>query len=290
VLGAIESDNAVVKLQDNASSWLRRHSVALGRSLSSIEPDLAGYALGALLAGPPWKVVAIDLWDSLVGPWLAIHGTGEEARHLLYKGLQGAETGHAPVLIAAALKWLASNRLLPISSFVLGPLLERPDLGERAPEAIKLAFDWLGTHGSKLGASFVFNRILRKRHLPDSEWLAVAALAVDWLDSTPDTQADRDHALYSLLTRPDLLGAEVRDKFVGHLVNWLHQYSTAKSADRMPAALRKLLRTLPDDHPLSSELKCLFDAARAREALKRGVFSRLDAPFVSSSDSHLQTK
>jgi hypothetical protein len=174
-----------------------------------------------------------------------------------------------------AFTWLGTHGDKLDARFVLPPLLGRMDLGERAQSAINHAFTWLSNHGTIPSADFVFNRILRKRDLPDSDWQRVATLAVGWLDSTPDNQRNRDHTLYSLLARPEKLTSEARDKVAEHSLNWLRNHSTEQSAERMPAALRKLCRTLPKNHHTVAEITSIIKAVLIRTDPERAYFRSL---------------
>ena len=70
LLGAIESEEAVKRLEEASILWMRNNAAGLGKFLSLGDPDSTGYALGAVLAGPPWHDLAVELWDKLLGPWL----------------------------------------------------------------------------------------------------------------------------------------------------------------------------------------------------------------------------
>ena len=276
VLGSIELDEAVNRVHQACVSWMRRKALSLGQSLSGDDPDATAYALGAVLGGPPWNDLAVELWDMLVGPWLSEHGNKEEARHLLYRGLRVTDLNCSPMLLAAALDWLGSNVGSPTGSFVLGPLLGRTDLGEKEAEAgTAHALTSLAKHGKSPDADFVFNRLLRKRNLSDSTWQVVANLALCWLDRMPDDQPGRDHALYSILTRPAQLPPEHREKIARHSLNWLRSHSADKSADRMPAALQRLRCALPKDHALAMEIGRVVKALGVPEQPDHGYFKSL---------------
>ena len=202
VSAAIELDEVVARVQTLSASWLRKNAVALGRSLSAADPEFTGYALGTVLAGPPWNDLAVELWDTLVGPWLTAHGSKEEARHLLHKALRGVESKDSPALVAAALNWLETNPLLPISRLVAGPLLKRKDLGQHAQAAIDHAFKWVGTYGDEFDAQFVLAPLLGRADLGQRA-PAVIGHALKWLGIHGDTP-DARSVLAPLLEWTDL--------------------------------------------------------------------------------------
>jgi hypothetical protein len=208
--------------------------------------------------------------------WLGAHGDKPDAGFVLPPLLGRTDLGErAQSAINYAFTWLGAHGDKPDARFVFDPLLGRTDLGERAQSAINHAFTWLSNHGTIPSADFVFNRILRKRDLPDSDWQRVATLAVGWLDSTPDNQRNRDHTLYSLLARPEKLTSEARDKVAEHSLNWLRNHSTEQSAERMPAALRKLCRTLPKNHHTVAEITSIIKAVLIRTDPERAYFRSL---------------
>ena len=195
--------------------------------------------------------------------WLGTHGAKFDAQFVLAPLLKRTDLGQsAQTAIDHALEWLGTHGEKPEARFALAPLMERTDLGTRSQATIDHALRWLVVNRSEPGADFVFTRVLRKRDLPDSEWQRVATIAVGWLGSTPDNQHGWNRALYSLLARPEKLAFGDREKVAEHSVSWLTKHSAEKSADRMPAALSKLQRTLPANHPITAEIRRVIGRRR----------------------------
>ena len=210
--------------------------------------------------------------------WLAKHRESPEAQFVLNALLGRMDLGEeeAAAGITLALTWLGEHGESPEAGFMLNPLLARTDLGEKeAAAGTAHALTWLAKHGNSPDADFVFNRLLRKRNFSDSTWQVVANLALSWLDRMPDDQPGRDHALYSILTRPAQLPPEDREKIARHSLNWLRSHSAAKSADRMPAALQRLRCALPKDHALAMEIGRVVKALGVPEQPDHGYFKSL---------------
>jgi hypothetical protein len=72
-------------LTSSARDWLRSMEAELASILAAADPDEAGYALGSVIAGPPWDEPALERWDALLGPWLDRRKGERAARHLLYR-------------------------------------------------------------------------------------------------------------------------------------------------------------------------------------------------------------
>ena len=277
---------------DCAFKWLARHgdkpdaefvlSPLLGRK------DLGERAQGAIDCAFKWLAAHGDNPDAqfLLGPllgrtdvgeraqsaighalkWLGTHGERQDAQFLLNPLLGRTDLGErSQSAIGHALKWLGTHGERQDAQFLLNPLLGRTDLGERSQSAIDCAFKWLAAHG-QAGRSIRVQSYLAETGLPDSDWEKVATLAIGWLDCTPDNQLDRDYTLYSLLARPERLTAEAGGKLAMHSVNWLRGHSAETCADRMPAALRKLRRTLPKHHPMRAEITHVMEAILLRRS------------------------
>ena len=372
VIGAVVADESAMRLQEASVSWLQRNAIQLGEALSSGDPDTTGFALGQVIAGPPWNDVAIEMWEVLIKPWIKSHGRKEEARHLIYKGLKGSGSNCPPTLIEAALDWLAANATQPIATFVIGPLLEqsileadkakvaisyamqwlekdnhwektdaqfvlspllqqqhleadkakvaigyamnwlhnyernldaqfvlqyllkRPELAESDAQQVLqgalvnldehingesatfilhwclqrrisdwelnaklvgLAVNWLKLNPDHKQADYVFNRVLRRPNISNSDWQFIASFATRWLNTAPFNQKGRDHTLNSLLARPDALSPEDLKKVVQDTIAFLKESENEEDAERLLANLRKLRRSLPKGHMLIPEIE-----------------------------------
>jgi len=269
LLRDLDLDNRANSLNAFCDNWMRRHDRDVGRVLEN-DPDPGGYALGSVLDGPPWAATAIDCWSTLVGPWLSEHGPTRHARHVFYKGLRIVPHGAASDLIDGALDWLRKHSLLAEAGFVVGALLGRADLGDRAPAVVAdavrwlerpslpstarfvikallersdlggeasvvigLAVRWLGQYWDTSSAGFVFGPLLERSDL-DGEASVVIGLAVRWLGQYWDTSS-ADFVFGPLLERSDLDGEA--SVVIAHAVNWLERYGDGAEADFVIKAL-----------------------------------------------------
>src|SRR5208283_5443633 len=121
--------------------------------------------LGSLMDGPPWNEVMIRHWDDFLAPWLQMHGSKAEARHMLHMGLGREET--ALRLVPSALAWLEDFATEPNAQFVLAPLLGRTHLGDHAPDALDFAMGWLKRFSVVPEARFVLYPLLGRADLGD---------------------------------------------------------------------------------------------------------------------------
>jgi len=68
---------------------------------------------------------------------------------------------------------------------------------------------------------------------------------------------------------------EHQAKLARHSLNWLRKHGHDKSAERMPAALRKLRSSLPEKHSAIREITQFIEAIRDRENPGRSYFKTL---------------
>ncbi len=227
VIGAIVADESALCLQGAAVSWLKRNAIQLGDALASGDPDTTGFALGQVIAGPPWNDCAMEMWEKLIEPWVKSHGCKEEARHLIYKGLKDAGSNYSPKLTEAALNWLAANAILPAATFVIGPLLEQnfPE-ADKAKEAIGYALRWLekDNHWERLDAGFVLSSLLAQKHLEADKAKEAIGYALRWLEKDNHWERlDAQFVLSSLLAQKHLEADKAKEA-IGYALRWLPHF------------------------------------------------------------------
>jgi hypothetical protein len=214
-------------LQAGCEAWMARHAVELGQLLATAPPDESSFALGAVIAGPPWAECALNHWEFLVTPWLVAHGRDPEARHLLYSGLRFLSPDAVASLIAPSVAWLGEHASGIDASFVLGPLLKLPNLGEHTAEALKHAMAWLDRFGTEPDAGFVLPPLLGRTdleaHAPAALKHAMASL--DRFGAEPDA----GFVLDPLLGRTDL-GAHAPEA-ITHAMAWLDRFGAELDAE-----------------------------------------------------------
>lgn len=216
-------------LRIQASDWLQSQSPRLGQMLASAEVSESAYALGGIISAPAWTAVCVAEWHQLVAPWLAEHGTHAEARHLLYSGLKELPEHKASGLLAAALLWLPEYLALDTASYVLGPLVARPDLGEHAPRAMGLAMNWLEKFPRAQEVEFVLKRLFGLRGLNAAQrarCIAIAAPHLEILGTAPEAS----HLLKACL-RDRELAPESAHLVVQLGLVWIRRNPQAETAD-----------------------------------------------------------
>jgi hypothetical protein len=218
VIGAIDDNLAANNVKDATAHWLERNASSVGKYLASQNVEVTSFSLGAVIDNPLWSGVVSKTWDNLVAPWLAAHGQNVKAFRLLYKGLRTEE--NTEKLIGASLKWLHKFSDNFAAQFVLGPLLNQQELGDKAPESIQLAISWLEKFSQKLGAQFVLAPLLRRDDLGHQS-TKIIRLALIWLNKFP-RKLEAQFVLATLL-RWDYLAdkaAEVRTLSLSWLKNY----------------------------------------------------------------------
>ncbi|MEU3649764.1 serine protease [Lentzea sp. NPDC034063] len=254
---------AATALGDFCRTWMRRHAARVNEAMCA-DPLAGGYALGALLDGPPWGDTPEVLWPELITPWLEQYGDTVHARHLFYRGLRLYDAGH---LVPSAVQWLNANIDRLEAEFVLGALLARRDSGEHRDEILDLAMTWFTTfcrvreahfalrgllgcadlgdrltpvlkqgqqwlrrHRDKPEAGGVLAALVTRTDLGDNHATASINWSVAWLGTYPDN-ANTHHVLAALATRSDLLA--VTDVVLRHAMSWLEVHRTAAEASRL---------------------------------------------------------
>lgn len=250
------------------AGWLTRHAEDAGQILSKF-PNEGAYALGAVIENPFWSPVAFASWQSVVAPWLSRFSQTIYARHLLYKGLR-VQGSDAVDLVPAAMQWLAIHGGVPEASFVLGPLLKRPDLADFAAAAIDTAVRWLDRHGANTDAEFVLTAILQRPDLGGATPVAVGH-ALAWLD-LHETTAEARFVLDTLLRSGGL--GESAPAITRHAVAWLDHHGAAAEARSILSPL--LVRTdLADSAPATIGHALTWLDAHGTTAQAGSVLARL---------------
>jgi hypothetical protein len=149
-------------------------------------------------------------------------------------------------------------------SFLLRPWLRchvrHPELDR---EIIRLAGEWLRADPGRAGADFVFNRILRQKDAPDTEWLFVAQSAADWLRIRGRSRAEQDFAINSLLTRGYLHPRELLEFVIDRGLRLLESERNEKSKLHLASRLLRAVEHLPPDDPLARSVRQLAQPIRA---------------------------
>jgi hypothetical protein len=307
-------------LREAASEWFKDAAEALGQGLLAADSEESSYALGAVLAGPPWADAMGGCWQEVAQPWLERHQADKEARHLLYRGLRILNGAPANALLNAAsawlstngatfearfvlssilnrdeldvetgqkaigyaLSWLATNGGTLESQFVLGSVLERDDLDvEAAQKAIAHALGWLETNGATLGASYVIRPLLNRDKLDVENAQKAVTYALSWLE-TNGTTPEAQFVLSSVLDRDDL-DVGTAQKAITHALRWLSMNGTMPEANTNGA-------TLDTQFVLSAILnRDELDAQTAQQAIAYALSwlatndATFDAQFVLSA-------
>lgn len=255
ILASADEPAFAESLTRAAHEWLQSNEAELASILAAADSDETSYALGSVVAGPPWDELAFSRWDTLIGPWLDRWKETREARHLLYIGLSRKEHVSAR-LEKAALAWLRIHSRDLEASFILHPLLERneasseavifglawlswfpeekearfvlprPDLGEKSSEAIDRGLFWLSRFPEEKEACFVLDPLLGRPDLGARSGEAIDR-GLSWLLRFPEEKEAR-FVLNPLLGRPDL--GERSSEAIDRGLFWLSRYPEEKEA------------------------------------------------------------
>ena len=238
ILGQIEFPEKLrEQLKKSLTDWLERHASELGKSLLQSEVNEVSYALGAVVTGFAWHDTIFRQWETLIAPWLARNSRNADARHLLYRGLKGLPAGEAENLTASAIEWLDIHCLVRDATYILAPLLGRPDLSkELADKAVTFTLAWLETHGKTIEAQFVLPSLLGRPDLSKELADKAVTFALAWLETHGKT-IEAQFVLHSLLGRPDL-SKELADKAVTFALAWLETHGkTIEAGFVLPSLL-----------------------------------------------------
>jgi hypothetical protein len=151
-------------------------------------------------------------------------------------------------------------------SFLLRPWLHcRIRHPELDLEIIGLPGDWLRADPDRPGADFVFNRILRQKDAPDTEWLFAARTAADWLRRRNRRRGEQDFAINSVLNRASLLPRELLDPMLQLGLRLLQSERNEKSKSHLASKLVGAVEHLASDDPLALHVQLLARPIRNAE-------------------------
>jgi hypothetical protein len=235
-------------LAERSAAWLARERQRIGELLRLDDSDEVAFALGEVVTGQPWGKAALESWDQLFTPFLAVHAETSSARHLLYRGLRALPTGRAALLLPAAKRWLGRHGLSPEASFVVWALLKRKDLEPLAAlAAVKAGIAWLEENPLHPRADFVISGLLRRNEVEVSDRRLVMSLGLDWLHHTP-IRDDRDYALSSMLWNADLFDEQGRAYLTNDILDWLLLAPRSEdTVQRLETGLRRLAQQHPQE-------------------------------------------
>ncbi|MBL1106100.1 trypsin-like peptidase domain-containing protein [Streptomyces sp. 5-8] len=234
---------------DVLADWFAGNAAAIGDVMQR-DPDVGGYALGAICSGPPWAGALAEHWSEIVAPWLEEYGDTVNARHVLRRGLRHLPTDAAQRLVPTALRWLELHNRRREGSFVLTILLERDEVGARfLPDVLQATVTWLADNSSLAEASHLLAKMLTRRDLTAHQEQRIVAAALRWLGHHKGKR-EATYVLAPLLDHPALrLNAR---KAVQAAEQWLREYST------WPEAWRVLAKLLSRDEPTRDARRTAF--------------------------------
>ncbi|MFF5854156.1 trypsin-like peptidase domain-containing protein [Streptomyces sp. NPDC012751] len=216
------------------ADWFAANATTIGQVMQR-DPDVGGYALGAICSGPPWAGPLVRHWREIVDPWLAEYGDSVNARHVLRRGLKHLPTDAAQRLVPTALRWLELHSRRREGGFVLSILLERDEVGAVArPDIVRTTVTWLAENYALAEASHLFARMLVRRDLTGHQEQRIVAAAVRWL-GRHGGKREATYVLAPLLEHPGLR-LEAR-KAVRAAELWLGEHGTGAEACHVIAKL-----------------------------------------------------
>jgi len=225
----------------------------------------ARFVLAPLLHRQELTGANLDLAVSYAIDWLADYLDTEDAEFLLKRLLPRSPLPEGRIRV---LKQLAVNQLrIRVKdvddegvSFLFRPWLHcRVRHADLDHEIVLLACDWLRANLTREGIDFVFNRILRQKDLPDSDWLVAAQIASDWLSTSKRSFRDTDFAVNSLLTRSSIAPHPVLVNIIRRGHGLLKNMPNPKEREHLKVRLRRALESLPVGDPLLAEAGILLD-------------------------------
>ncbi|MER5310208.1 caspase family protein [Streptomyces sp. NPDC002773] len=222
---------AVSELLDR---WFADNAPAIGDVMRR-DADAGGYALGALVYGPPWSQAAVRNWQEIAGPWLEEYGDTTDARHLLHSGLWHLPADSAALLVPAALRWLEAYGWRQDASYVLGPLLSRTDLPAELSPSLENAVGWVNLHGQSQGAHFVLSALVTRGDLTVQQARKAVPAALRWCEHSRAAR-QTGLVLHPLLGRKDLTDDEVR-RAIAEAYDWTGRHITFEISSKVLLAL-----------------------------------------------------
>ncbi|MFF8730812.1 trypsin-like peptidase domain-containing protein [Streptomyces sp. NPDC015171] len=225
------------------ADWFAQNATTIGEVMQR-DPDVGGYALGAICSGPPWAVPLVEHWHEIVDPWLDEYGDTVNARHVLRRGLKHLPADAAQRLVPTAVRWLELHNRRREGSFVLDILLERDGLGTAyLADVLQSTVTWLAGNSSLAEASHLFARMLVRRDLTRHQEDRITAAAIRWLDHHRGRR-EATYVLAPLLEHPALrLNAR---KAVRAAESWLEEHGTGPDACHVIAKLLSRDDLTPD--------------------------------------------
>ncbi|GGY14864.1 caspase, EACC1-associated type [Streptomyces djakartensis] len=214
--------------------WFSDNSPAIG-DLMRHDADAGSYALGALVAGPPWSQAAMRNWQNIAGPWLEEYGDRADFRHLLHSGLSRLPPESAVLLVPAALRWLEVYGPRQDASYVLGPLLSRTDLPAELSPSLENAIGWVNLHGESQTAHYVLSALVARSDLTVRQARKAVPAALRWCERSMAAR-QTGTVLHPLLARTDLTASEVR-RVIAAAYTWVGHHIALQSSSRVLSAL-----------------------------------------------------
>lgn len=240
--------------------WIRGRAPKLSNTLRIEDLDVASYALGAALDGPPWLSLVMLYWDEIVLPLVFGNEEADALKHLYYRGLRSLPLNSANLISRAANQWLKAHPKNLDSSFVLGPLLTRRDLeAVEARQAVLATFDWLAGYTTAQGAEFVIPPLLARTDLEVGDARQAVSAAFVWL-AEHTTAPGAGFVLNPLLARTDLEAVETRQA-VSAAFDWLAENKSKQEAQFVlqPLLARTDLEAVEARHAVSATLVWLAE-------------------------------
>ncbi|MFD8012534.1 caspase family protein [Streptomyces sp. NPDC058955] len=225
------SRDAVSELLDR---WFTENAAAIGDAMRR-DADTGGYALGALVYGPPWSQAAVRNWQEVAGPWLDEYGDHADARHLLHSGLSRLPAESAALLVPAAVRWLDAYGWRQDASYVLGPLLNRTDLPDGLSPFLENAVGWIKLHGRSREAHFVLGALVTRSDLTSHQVRKAVLAALHWCENAMAAR-QTGTILHPLLVRRDLTNDEVRRAFAASY-GWVGRHLDLEISSKVVVAL-----------------------------------------------------
>ncbi|MFF5764631.1 caspase family protein [Streptomyces tanashiensis] len=214
--------------------WFADNAPTIGDVMRR-DADAGGYALGALVYGPPWSQAAVRNWQEIAGPWLEEYGDQTDARHLLHSGLSNLPVDNAAVLVPAALRWLDAYGWRQDASYVLGPLLNRTELPAELRPSLENAVGWINLHGQSPGAHFVLSALVARDDLTVQQVRKAVPAALRWCEHSMAAR-QTGTVLHPLLGREDLTEDEV-GRAIAAAYAWVGRHITLEGSLKVLRAL-----------------------------------------------------
>ncbi|MGW2487769.1 trypsin-like peptidase domain-containing protein [Streptomyces sp. NPDC001606] len=257
------------EVRDCLSDWFAANASTIGQVMQR-DPDVGGYALGAICSGPPWAGPLVEHWQAIVDPWMEEYGGTVNARHVLRRGIKNLPVAAARRLVPTALQWLETYSRRREGGYVLSILLDREEVStEFLAEVIQAAVQWLENNCQLAEAGVLLTRILARRDLTRQQEQRVFAAAGRWL-VYHGGKREAAQVLGKLLEHPTLPQKDAH-LAISRTGPWLREHGTLHEASHV---LSKLLAR--DD---------LVPAVRRQTALRAGEW--LDKNGLTPEASHV---